>query len=61
MKLKRNYLTQYTESLNILFHFKFLEKVQCFFQRLENGGNMYALAVYCIYKVLYLHLPHAKK
>ena len=39
-----------------------MEYVQSILQRLENGGNMYALAVYCILEVLYLHEPpHAKK
>ena len=49
--------------LSIIYSIYFLEYVQSFLQRLENGGNMYALAVYCILEVLYLHEPppHAKK
>ena len=48
--------------LSIIYLIYFLEYVQSILQRLENGGNMYALAVYCILEVLYLHEPpHAKK
>ena len=43
--------------LSIVYLIYFLEYVQSILQRLENGGNMYALAVYCIHKVLYLHEP----
>ena len=39
----------------MLFSLFFLEKVKSILERLENGGNMYALAVYCIHKVLFLH------
>ena len=38
-----------------------MEYVQSILQRLENGGNMYALAVYCILEVLYLHEPPMPK
>ena len=41
--------------LSIIYLIYFLEYVQSILQRLENGGNMYALAVYCIHKVLFLH------
>ena len=48
--------------LSIIYLIYFLQYVQSILQRLENGGNMYALAVYCILEVLYLHEPpHAKK
>ena len=43
--------------LSIIYLIYFLEYVQSILQRLENGGNMYALAVYCILEVLYLHEP----
>ena len=43
--------------LSIIYLIYFLEYVQSILQRLENGGNMYGLAVYCILEVLYLHEP----
>ena len=43
--------------LSIIYLIYFLEYVQSILQRLENGGNMYALVVYCILEVLYLHEP----
>ena len=47
--------------LSIVYLIYFLEYVQSILQRLENGGNMYALAVYCILEVLYLHEPPMPK
>ena len=41
--------------LSIIYLIYFVEYVQSILQRLENVGNMYALAVYCILEVLYLH------
>ena len=43
--------------LSIINLIYFLEYVQSVLQWLRNGGNMYALAVHCIHKVLYLHEP----
>ena len=47
--------------LSIIYFIYFLEYVQSILQRLENGGNMYALAVYCILEVLHLHEPPMPK
>ena len=40
--------------LSIIYITHFLEYVQSILQRLENGGNMYALAVYFIAFIKYL-------
>ena len=40
--------------INLIY---FLDYGQSILQSFENGGNMYALAVYCIHKVLYSHQP----
>ena len=62
--MKRKKIPNTTGSLTNFIQFFLFGNVQSILERLENGGNMYALAaVYCIHKVLFLHqasLPHPK-